>query len=190
MKFFFLFLFFACTSAPHKSSFRYSETVEHDECFAKLESEKHHRQQIRIQDTIVQTTGTTGSVIVTGFGVISDTVVLAPGVAGTILLCSKMPDLRCPGMIVHYSSFMNRLGLLWTTEKIFESTYSWRCPNVDQISKIYREVTTCLHNNKEYVAAFGQLAILESEHLLQECISEYERDEWNKLKKTLMFPEL
>ncbi len=184
MRYLILFFLFACTSAPPARNFM-SANIKHKECLAPVEN-LSVSLPARIQNAFLQTTGTAGSLLVTSAGVVSDTVVVSTGVAG-VALCGygNASSAGCGDLIGGYFGLMDHMGLIWTTKKAYQGTSSWRCPEVDHISRAYRKVTRCLHKNGELVEAFEQMGRLEHDELLSECASDVEKEKWAELNLEL-----
>ena len=181
-----LILLFSCASAPSPEKLAYKD-IRHRECLSPLENLSGPRNTF--MNLFQQTAGAAGSVVATGAGVVSDTIVVSTGILGTVYLCSR-DNFWCEDILGGYVGIMEETDLLWSTKKAYAGTASWRCPYVDHISRAYRKVSECLHEKKEYVAAFEQMSLLEHDHTINECISETEREKWQALKTELTVPEI
>lgn len=178
---FFLAALISCAHSPEPRSFATGNSVENQECLKHIEEAdvKKDRSVLRV---LAQTTGTTGSYFFTSFGVITDTVLVSTGVAGSVWLCSMGNRLDGCGQILgSYMGLMEDLNLVWMTKKIHRGTATWRCPPVDHISRAVRRASTCLHEKGEFIAAFEQIDHLKTDELITECSSE---EELEKVKET------
>ncbi len=185
MKYLFLFSLVACSSAPSVKKFSYAQTINHQECLKPLENVSLPFPQ-KIQNAVLQTTGLTGSLLVTSMGVVSDTVVASGGIAGLYLCADGNGGHGCGDLVGVYFGVMEDLDLLWTTQKAYKGTSAWRCPHVDHISRAMRKASSCLHKNGEYVAAFEQLDRLESDEVMETCMSDVEKEKVQNLKTEVL----
>ncbi len=180
MKFIFFLFLIACSTAPSVQQLTHDD-IQHKECLAPLE-EVSLSPQRQMLSLVQQTTGTAGSLMAAGVGVVSDTVVVTTGLVGSALLCGQF----CHGDILElYVEGMQEANLLWTTPRVYKASSSWRCPYVDHISKAFRKVSSCLHSKGEYVAAFEQLNMVEDNKVLKRCISDFEKGKILVLKTEL-----
>lgn len=179
-----LFLLVACTTAPSVKRLTH-EKIENKECLRPLEN-----ITVRPEQTVLglfkQTAGTAGTVVATGAGVVSDTVVVSTGLIGTAYLC--VDGHFCDDIMGGYVGIMEEADMLWTTKKAYKASSSWRCPYVDHISKAFRKVSSCLHEKKEFVAAFEQLNIIEANSVLSECVSATEKEKLEELRTQFIYP--
>lgn len=189
LKYFFFLSLLACTSAPSVNKLTYRESIQHQECLNPLSQLSVPFPQ-KVQNALFQTTGVTGSLLVTSVGVVSDTVVASGGIAGLYLCADGNGGSGCGDLMGAYFGVMEDLDLLWTTKKAYKGTSSWRCPYVDHISRAMRKVSTCIHDNGEFVAAFEQLNRLDTDDVMALCSSEFEKEKVRNLKvEVLRFPQ-
>ncbi len=186
MKFVFFLFLIACSTAPSVKNLTYKQTITHQECLKPLQNLEVSAPR-KIQSALLQSTGTAGSYILTSAGVVTDTVVVSTGFIGTVYLCSQGGGSSgCGEVFGGYMGVMEHLDLLWTTKKAFNGTSTWRCPYVDHISKAMRKVSDCLYDNGEYVAAFEQLSIIESDPVMDDCLSSGEKKKNEMFKSELV----
>lgn len=184
MKFLILLFLIACSSAPSVEKLTH-DNIQHKECLAPLETVTLSPQR-QMLSLLQQTTGTAGSLIATSAGVVSDTVVVTTGVVGTAYLCIDANF--CGEVLEGYVGIMQEVDMLWSTKKAFNASSSWRCPYVDHISKAFRKVSSCLHSKGEFVSAFEQFNMVESDSVLKKCISNAEREKLKALEAQLTLP--
>lgn len=109
----FLLLLLACTSAPSVQKLTHDE-IKNKECLEPIEKVTHSPQR-RLKNLFQQTTGTMGSMVATGAGFVSDTVVVTTGVLGTAYLC--VDGDFCGEVMEGYFGIMEEVDLLWSTKK-------------------------------------------------------------------------
>ncbi len=186
MKFFIFLFIVACSTAPSVEKLTH-DNIQNKECLTPLESVTLSPQR-QVMSLLQQTTGTAGSLIATGAGVVSDTVVVTTGIVGTAYLC--IDSHFCGEVMEGYVGIMQEVDMLWSTKKAYNASSSWRCPYVDHISKAFRKVSSCLHEKGEFVAAFEQFNIVEGDSVLKRCISNSEREKLKELEAQLTQPSL
>lgn len=185
MKLIFLFLALSCTTAPPVKKLILKD-IKAKGCLKPLEDAKLNTIEA-FTSLLQQTAGTAGTVVATSAGVVGDTVVVGTGLAGTFYLCAR-GSLFCEDIIGGYVEIMEEADMLWSTKKAYKASSSWRCPQVDHISRAFRKVSSCLHGKGEYVAAFEQLNRLEAHSVLNECVSNGERVKLENLRAQLIYP--
>ena len=185
MKYLILLSLIACTTAPSIQKLTHDK-IKNKECLTPLENVKLTPGQT-VMGLFQQTAGTAGNVVATSAGVVGDTIVVGTGLAGTFLLCAQ-DSIFCDDLLGSYVGLMEEADLLWNTKKAYKGSSSWRCPQVDHISRAFRKVSECLHDKGEYVAAFEQIGIVEDNDVLKNCSSGPEKEKMETLKAQLVYP--
>lgn len=183
MKYLVLSLLLACTTAPSVQKLTH-DNIKNKDCLTPLENVKLTPGQT-VMGLFQQSAGTAGNVVATSAGVVGDTIVVGTGLAGTFVLCAK-DNIFCDDLLGSYVGLMEEADLLWNTKKAYKVSSSWRCPQVDHISRAFRKVSECLHDKGEYVAAFEQIGIVEDNQVLKSCSSGPEKEKLEILKSKLL----
>ena len=175
-----LILFFSCANDPKKTIVK----TQNNNCMQKINSDERTFVQ-KALDVSEENFGTGASYLLTGAGYTSDVIIsVVGGVGASIIICSPIITLeaiaksngeasgRCIG---HMSgeiikAFPNSIG-----KTTYESTASWRCPEVDYISKSLRKVASCYQSQQQKDKAYSQLQAILEDPLLQRCSSKKER---------------
>lgn len=184
MKWIFLILTLSCTTAPPVKKLILKD-IKNKECLKPLEDAKQNVIQT-FAGLMQQTAGTAGTVVATGAGVVGDTVVVGTGLAGTFYLCAR-DSLFCEDIIGGYVAIMEEADMLWSTKKAYNTSAKWRCPQVDHISSAFRDVSHCLYVQGEYVAAFEQLALVQENMVMSDCMSDLEKERVEELKSKIIY---
>jgi hypothetical protein len=184
MKWIFLILALSCTTAPPVKKLVLKD-IKSKDCLKPLEDVKLNTIKT-FAGLLQQTAGTAGTVVATSAGVVGDTVVVGTGLAGTFYLCAR-DSLFCEDIIGGYVGIMEEADMLWSTKKAYNTSTKWRCPQVDHISHAFRKVSSCLYVKGEYVAAFEQLALIEENMVMSDCMSDLEKEKIQELKAKLTY---
>ncbi len=172
MKWILLILALSCTTAPPVKKLVLKD-IKSKDCLKPLEEVKLNAIET-FAGLLQQTAGTAG------------TVVVGTGLAGTFYLCAR-DSLFCEDIIGGYVGLMEEADMLWSTKKAYNTSAKWRCPQVDHISYAFRKVSSCLYVKGEYVAAFEQLALIEENMVMSDCMSDLEKEKSQELKAKLIY---
>jgi hypothetical protein len=180
----FIFLLSACSSAPKHTDLNLSSLESHPECkiHAKDLELPLYRQSTNL---LARGMGTTGSLAITSLGLVSDVAVVTVGAVGIAALCDPSLSSACGDVIEGYMGAMEKSDLLWSTKRAYVYSQKWRCPYVDHISEALRQSASCNYQRQHFIATNGILATLESNQVLNECSSEFEKNQVNELTKKL-----
>jgi hypothetical protein len=135
----------------------------------------------RIIDISKQATAGVASIAIAGVGAGADAVVIVITSPVTrAALCLATVSMLVSGRPAS-TDICNHLGEAGYNPKLMQksldSTKSWRCPNLDYISKGLRDVASCYLDHDEKDKAKSQLNNILTDKIISGCISEEETQE-------------
>lgn len=176
-----LLLIASCASAPKK------------EAITNF-SQSHPSCQIKAEDldlTVFKTSSngitrgmkTSGSLIFTTVGYLTDVVVISASVIGLAYLCGDHFAVDCVDATDMFEGGYTGIGN-WT----FDKTERWRCPYVDHISEAVRESAECNYKKNHYIEAFEQMNFLARNDVMKTCSSDLERQKFQTQMESMKRP--
>lgn len=143
----------------------------------------------RLIDVTKQATSGTASIAIAGLGATTDAlfiILTSPITKVTLCVATVTIALKGNGTDTNICKYMLEPG--YTPElqqKALDSTKSWRCPNLDYISKGLRKVASCYSEQNENNKAKSQLNNILGNKVISDCISAEEKKEITKQIKGL-----
>lgn len=172
----FLLLIAACASAPEKELKNFSDS--HSAC--RIDAKDINLSIMEnSQNTLSRGIKTSGSLMFTTVGFVTDVAIIGAGIITLAWLCGDVFAVDCIDAVDLVEGDYKGVGN-WT----FDKTEKWRCPYVDHISKAVRESAECNYKHELFIEAFEQMNFLERDKVMRGCTTTLEREEvTNQLSK-------
>jgi len=138
----------------------------------------------RLIDLTKQATTGTASIAIAGLGATTDAlfiILTSPITKVTLCVATVSIALTGNGTDTNICKYMLEPGYNpELTQKALDSTKSWRCPNLDYVSKGLRNVASCYSEQNKNDKARSQLNNILDNKVISDCISEEETKEITK----------
>lgn len=174
-----LFLIASCASAPKQEALT-SFSDSHPSC--QIEASDLQLSVLKTSETgLTRGLKTSGSLVFTTIGYVTDVVVIGAGVVSLAWLCGESSGGNCLDVAFTPLSEFDYTGIgNWT----FDKTASWRCPYVDHISQAIRKSAKCNYEHEHFIEAYEQLQFLEQNRVMKNCLSNLEEERVSDLRNS------